>query len=1459
MDTIEVFALLDFHCDCGAPGGTDTIIISPKISYVDIIKPGLQIYSICEGATTDSIIVEVPTGSTVNTTVIGGTGTLNTLVPNSVYTYTSTLTDNNVWIRFVEQGTGCAYPDTNYVLVVVSDSAKGTITKPLDTICAGQTITMDANVISGTPVKWFYTSGSFSPKDSFPNADYTPPVVYQDSIVNLSYLIEGRACPDTILNKQLLVRRSPSFTFPNITPNPICAGAPTDPLNVTINYPGDTMWWSCVNCSGSFSDTTDPNAQYLSVSADNGKTLEIIWNMASEGCDTIRDTNTVNVAGTADYGSFNTNIPDICVKDTTILISATPPSSGTYYWGKKGNGQLLDNTKTPCGSCSGQTQVYYSSTSTDAGNTIEVYFITDPAGACPVDTFVKTFVVNDSARGNTNVLVDTLCYPNVSDTLKGYFISGTNKYWRENGGGAFIYTNDSVVNYVPAPSDQGNNVTAGWIIEGGACPNDTNKVNIYVSPTPNAGTVSINNTSVCAGSATDTLVALGYTGTGYWATPNGLGTFSDPNNDTIVYISDLSDPNPVTIYWIVTSPRCKNDTVRIDINVTSPASMSGTFDLATKQRDTTCVLSDYVLNASVTYGTPHWECPKCNGIISPNINTIPATYIPSPNDPDSVIISLVIEDPAATCNPLVLSGVLYIGRSPEGVPISSNTTEICAGDTTDILQAGNVLGTGVWDCIGCNGSFIDATTNSPCGTPCKSTKVFYASSPSDAPTDTSSIQLLWIVDSLWANGIQACPPDTYKYNMPVYKPPAGSFTFNDTVCAGDTTVPLGAVALVGEGTWDCWNCNGGFTLPLTGNSKYVSIVPDSSKTLDLTWIVRNGVCKAFADTGKLFVAPPSLGDFNNPVKDPACEGDTIYLNGNIVSGYGFWVVDGGPIADNGPVDSPTSWFIPDTGNVVYTIYWNITSPKCDTLTFVRTSRVLKKPSATLSFPDTACADGDVLLSGNINDGVLDTIITTIGSITTIGNNYYLTTTLADTNKTAYITVKVSDGLNICPVQSYTDSIYLGDHPFSLAFSDTTICKGDTILLQADGAMTYSWTPNISSIITNPNSPTPLVHPNTNTVFYVLMRNDTLGCLDLDSVVVNVNPKPSVSISPKDTTICSGDTILLRASGAMYYEWSSSSWFSDTFSASTYVAPKNVSVFRVVGLDANGCSDKASALVRTVPSPTLVFDIPDMCTGDKFLVSTLQDSLCIDKYWFSAPYNVVKNLTPPYPAPPLISDKDTFTFYANSAGTYFYSVLCNSSNGCKAIYEDSVKIYLQPVADFATDPLKKPPVEVSIFDPSVQFINLSQGATSYLWNFGDNNSPMNIDTTENPVHVFSGPGNYTIALSVSNEIGCSDLKIMPNFIIVKDEEYYFPTAFTPNGDGKNDYFRPLPYRPETKIILFEIYDRWGKTIFSTTDPMGWDGNSKNGKPFAPGAYSYRCIIELPGGSRKVYTGRVTLLR
>jgi gliding motility-associated-like protein len=90
--------------------------------------------------------------------------------------------------------------------------------------------------------------------------------------------------------------------------------------------------------------------------------------------------------------------------------------------------------------------------------------------------------------------------------------------------------------------------------------------------------------------------------------------------------------------------------------------------------------------------------------------------------------------------------------------------------------------------------------------------------------------------------------------------------------------------------------------------------------------------------------------------------------------------------------------------------------------------------------------------------------------------------------------------------------------------------------------------------------------------------------------------------------------------------------------------------------------------------------------------------------------------------------------------------------------------------------------------------------------------------------------------------------------------YIPNAFTPNGDGKNDVFRIFGVQPEniTKFN-FQVFNRWGQLVFSTTDILeGWDGNC-NGKKCAPEVYTWIIYYEDSNKTKVSNKGMVTLIR
>ena len=159
-----------------------------------------------------------------------------------------------------------------------------------------------------------------------------------------------------------------------------------------------------------------------------------------------------------------------------------------------------------------------------------------------------------------------------------------------------------------------------------------------------------------------------------------------------------------------------------------------------------------------------------------------------------------------------------------------------------------------------------------------------------------------------------------------------------------------------------------------------------------------------------------------------------------------------------------------------------------------------------------------------------------------------------------------------------------------------------------------------------------------------------------------------------------------------------------------------------------------------------------------------------------------------------------------------------------------------------------PAEVALTNNSKGIYNVCE------WKIGDIARLYD----QEPVYQFQLPGTFTIALTITNEeTGCASTDSSQT-ITVSDAALEFPNAFTPNGDGVNDVF--LPSFRSLKNYELTIYNRWGKRIFTSTDPAeGWDG-TENSKKAAAGTYYF--VAKAEGYEKGVSfrrKGSVTLLR
>ncbi|MBK7337211.1 MAG: gliding motility-associated C-terminal domain-containing protein [Saprospirales bacterium] len=87
--------------------------------------------------------------------------------------------------------------------------------------------------------------------------------------------------------------------------------------------------------------------------------------------------------------------------------------------------------------------------------------------------------------------------------------------------------------------------------------------------------------------------------------------------------------------------------------------------------------------------------------------------------------------------------------------------------------------------------------------------------------------------------------------------------------------------------------------------------------------------------------------------------------------------------------------------------------------------------------------------------------------------------------------------------------------------------------------------------------------------------------------------------------------------------------------------------------------------------------------------------------------------------------------------------------------------------------------------------------------------------------------------------------------------FIPSGFSPNGDGKNDFFRVRGNAVDE--VYLAVYDRWGEKVFESFEASpGWDGTHK-GKVLPPDVYGYYLRVLCFGGEEFIRKGNISLLR
>ena len=508
------------------------------------------------------------------------------------------------------------------------------------------------------------------------------------------------------------------------------------------------------------------------------------------------------------------------------------------------------------------------------------------------------------------------------------------------------------------------------------------------------------------------------------------------------------------------------------------------------------------------------------------------------------------------------------------------------------------------------------------------------------------------------------------------------------------------------------------------------------------------------------------------------------------------------------------------GNVQYTI--TPTNNGCSGAPIIVTVLVTPKPTLTATAASNSICSGSAtainLVGSMPNTNFSWNLIQNNVTGGSIGIGNVIAQTLSTiTNSSGEAVYAITPLVNGCRGITTTVSIIINPIPVAIInpAAGQTLCSGQTTAISFSSPVIntiFNWTVNQTNLTgTSPSSGTAITQvlsvilPSVGTATYEVTPTSN-GCIGIPvQVSVNVKPIPNFATVPTQAPLCSGDVTSIVLSPSL------------TGTVVTWTAVQNgvigalgdsgtsiVQVLETTGNavgnaiytitpELNGCVGtpiSVTAIVNPLPRPSLTGG--NICVdalGVSFTTYTLNSGLNNIDYTFQWFLNgVLQNLS------------NGNTFMATAAGNYSV-IATNIATGCVSssvfatVTSSLPATSISAVGSFAFD--QNASITVTALDPNPNYqYALDYGALQF----------SNVFTNVNP-------GNHLVTVTDTN--GCTNLST--NVFIIG-----YPTYFTPNSDGFNDYWNVigLENQPTSNIYIYDRYGKFLKQISSKS--LGWDG-------------------------------------
>ncbi len=380
---------------------------------------------------------------------------------------------------------------------------------------------------------------------------------------------------------------------------------------------------------------------------------------------------------------------------------------------------------------------------------------------------------------------------------------------------------------------------------------------------------------------------------------------------------------------------------------------------------------------------------------------------------------------------------------------------------------------------------------------------------------------------------------------------------------------------------------------------------------------------------------------------------------------------------------------------------------------------------------------------------------------------------------------------------------------------------------------FNWSPNDDNLVSNPSLPSARFEVQHSSIYTRQTVNG--ACTQVDTFVLLTTPK-GISTGFRDTTICAGQSVRFQIfdTDISRIDWSPGTGLSCTNCPDPLMRPTHSQIY-TLSYQRDQCTYSVQVDVNISPKDTLIFPTLYSCR-DSTVQLDVDNTRFVQGIWDDEPELSCLNCLNPF-------------FKATASKTY---VIRDFSGLCELVGLQEVIVY--------------PEVDASIILLNTDDIFIGQtislrataeaaNAIDYQWYV---NGVLS-DQTGESLDIIAEDFNYTVELIVTDQIsGCTISKRI-QLLVKAIDEIKFPNTFTPNGDGRNDVFKPA-LAESLRINYMSIYNRWGQQVFnSTAADAAWDGRDRQGNDLPTELYIYLVELTRPNGTIEKFRGEIHLIR